>query len=226
MILDVCWGKEMAMKHSWFSKNSKDRKTSPEQYREHELLVALKEAHEEVLALQAKVGEYEWLEEALRRRTREFNERVKELTCLYAISSCLTRRELTLEQKCERMVKEMPRGWQHPHTTGVRLILHDREYSSPCFRQTQPKQSAIIDADGKHVGMLEVCLLPRASQDSMPPFLHEEQDLLNTIALWIGEIVSHTTTEGSRCCEARYHRRLGAMILSFKNRVKKEGRTR
>jgi len=56
-----------------------------------------KEAHGEVLTLQAKVAEYKWLEDAIRRRTRELSERVKELTCLYAVSSCLTRRELTLE---------------------------------------------------------------------------------------------------------------------------------
>lgn len=223
----MCVGsEEIAMKYSWFNKNSKERKTSPEQDRAHELLVALKEAHKEVLTLQAKIGEYEWLEEALHKRTREFNERVKELACLYAISSCLTKRELTLEQKCEYVVKEIPRGWQHPHLTGVRLILHDREYTSPCFRQTQSKQFTVIDADGKHVGMLEVCLLSQTSQDSTPLFLHEEQALLNTIALWIGEIVSHTTTEGSRGGEARDHRRLGDMLLFFKNRMKKEESTR
>lgn len=117
------------MKWWWFTQRKKSKHASFDTYQEQDLMQALKEAHEEVLTLQAKVDEYEWLEEALRKRTREFNERVKELTCLYVISSCLTKRELTLEQKCECVVKEIPYGWQHPQAMGVHLILHDREYT-------------------------------------------------------------------------------------------------
>jgi nitrate/nitrite-specific signal transduction histidine kinase len=179
------------MKYLWFKKEEKVKKGSFDEGRDQDLMVALKEAHEEVLALRAKVGEYEWLEEALRKRTRELNERMKELHCLYTISACLTKRELTLEQKFDLVVKEMPRGWQYPKATCVRLIFKNQEYTSPNFRQTQPKQSAVIYADGKQVGLLEVFLLPQLNHNGKQLFLNEEQELLNAVALWIGEIVSH-----------------------------------
>ena len=92
------------------------------------LLQSLKDAHEENLVLRAKLLEYQWLEESLRQRTRELNERMKELDCLYTVSSSLLDHHMPFERVLAMIVKDIPRGWQYPKATGVRLVFNGREY--------------------------------------------------------------------------------------------------
>lgn len=178
------------MKWWCFTQRKKSQHAAFDAYQEQNLMQALKEAHEEVLTLQAKVDEYKWLEEALRRRTRELNERVKELGCLYTITTCLTSHNL-IDQMLDFIVKEMPYGWQNPKATCARIVLGEREYKSPRFHQTSLKQSASICKDGRQIGMLEVHLLPEPILNDQKHFLPEEQKLLNAIALWLGDLVGH-----------------------------------
>ena len=184
------------MKWWWFTQRKKSKHASFDTYQEQDLMQALKEAHEEVLTLQTKVGEYKWLEETLRMRTRELSERVKELGCLYTITTYLTNHNLTIDQMLDFVVREMPHGWQNPKATCARIVFGEREYKSPHFHQTSRKQSAFICKDGKQLGMLEVCLLPEPILNDEKPFLHEEQELLNAIALWLGEFVGHRKMMG------------------------------
>lgn len=179
------------MKWIWFKRKREPIISSPTGLQEQDLLNAIKEAHEELLAAHAKIEEYKWLENALRRRTWELNERVKELRCLYALSVCLNNSKLTLEQILDSVVKEIPQGWQNPKATCVRLIIKGKEYKSPNFHQTKMKQTAFIYNDDKQIGILEIYLLPESMLNCDQPFLSEEQKLLKTITLLISEIVTH-----------------------------------
>jgi len=151
------------------------------------LLQSVKDAHEEILLLRGRLAEYKWLEEALRERTHELNERMKELECLYAVSSTLMNRRLSFEQKMSAVIKEMPRGWQYPKATCVRIVLDGREFTSRNFRSTDTRQTAAIHLDERAAGEVEVCVLPELTQGQPATILHEEQTLLNIIALWLGE---------------------------------------
>ncbi len=155
------------------------------------LLQSIKDAHEEILALRGKLAEYKWLEEALRERTHELNERMKELECLYALSSSLMNHRLSLEQVLHAVVKDMPHGWQYPQATCVRIAVNDRECASPNFRRTSFSQCVAICIDNQPVGEVEVCLLPEAAQGQQLTILNEERTLLNIIALWLGETLRH-----------------------------------
>ena len=157
------------------------------------LLQSVKDAHEEILLLRGRLAEYKWLEEALHERTHELNERMKELECLYAVSSCLMNQRLSLEQKINAIIKEMPRGWQYPQATCVRIIVNDREFASRNFRRTEAKHRVNIRIDDRMAGEVEVCVLPELTQGQPATILHEEQTLLNIIALWLGETLRYSS---------------------------------
>lgn len=179
------------MKWIWFKRKKRSMISSPSGLREQDLLNALKEAQADILAAYAKIEEYKWLEHSLRRRTWELNERVKELTCLYRLSVCFNNHKLTLEQILDSVVQEIPQGWQNPKATCVRLIIEGKEYKFPHFHQTNIKQTAFIYNEDKQIGVLEIYLMREPMLRCDQPFLSEEQNLLNTIALFISEIVNH-----------------------------------
>lgn len=156
-----------------------------------ELVDALREAHERVLELEAQLAEYKWIAEALRRRTRDLSERVKELDCLYSISDCLRDRSRSLKEVLERIVNLVPRGYQYPDRTSACITVSGQTFRSRDFRQTAHCQSAEIHAGRRHIGAIQVTVSPPAGSGDDPIFLAEEYALLNALAVWVGEIVEH-----------------------------------
>lgn len=159
--------------------------------KEPDLISALRESHQEVLELQNRLGEYKWLEGALRRRTIELNERLKELECLYAISNSLHVCGNSLDCVLGRIVNIMPTGYQYPCQTSSRLIVAGRIYFSTSFCETPFRQTTAIYAHGKQIGNIEVFVCPSAGCEDKPVFLREEAALLKTAAIWIGLILEH-----------------------------------
>jgi len=154
-----------------------------------ELLGALKEAHEQIQHLETRIAECKWLEEALRKRTFELSERIKELDCLYEISSKLSNPSGSLQKLLADIIDTMPRGWQYPKSTCVRLKLKDFEHHTSNFSESRLKQKAFLYVGNKRIGVLEVGLLPSPIHDKHQPFLPQEQQLLDVIAIWVGVIV-------------------------------------
>ncbi len=179
------------MKYLWFKRKKEAMISFSSGLQERDLLDALKEAQADLLAAYAKIEEYKWLEDSLRRRTLELNERIKELECLYTLSQCLNNHSLPMEQILFSVVQEIPQGWQNPKATCARLIIEGKEYKSPNFHQTNIKQTAFIYNEDKQIGVLEIYLMREAMLSCDQPFLSEEQNLLNTIAIFISEIVNH-----------------------------------
>ncbi len=158
-----------------------------------DLAQALRETHDEVLSLQAQLEEYRWIENALRKRTYDLSERVKELDCLYAISDCLRRRRLTLAETLQAIVDVIPTGYQDPERTWAELRVRNEVYLSTGFRKTQHSHAAGIVVEGKRAGVLRVYVAPSRCSDEGSPLLPEEEALLHAIALWVGEMVEHRT---------------------------------
>lgn len=156
-----------------------------------ELLKALKEAQEQIQHLETSIAEYKWLEGALRKRTFDLSERVKELECLYAISSKLAGPKDSLHNILTDIVDMMPRGWQYPKSTCVRLKMKDYEYRTSNFLDTKLRQTASIYRSNKKIGTLEVGLIPSPIHDKYQPFLPQEKQLLEVIAIWIGLIIEY-----------------------------------
>jgi hypothetical protein len=180
-----------------------------------ELILALQEAHQQVLGLQAKLAEMEWIGEALRRRTVDLGERVKELGCLYAISDCLRDLEAELPEILQRIVNLIPIGYQHPERTWARLSVGGNIYCTPGFRETAFRQDQSIQAGKRGLGTVQVHVQPGRGPNAAPAFLDQEADLLAAVAVWIGEIVEQR--------QSRTQRRLG-LETSFLKAWRRFGR--
>lgn len=117
-------------------------------------------------------------EQALRQRTLDLEERVKELHCLYGVSRVLSSREESLAEQLERVAALIPDGFHYPADTVCRVRLDRHEAASPGFRDTAQCLAADVTIDDTRRGRIEVFYLGKES----PPFLPEERYLLDELA--------------------------------------------
>ena len=134
-------------------------------------------------------------EEALRQKTHEFGERVKELNCLYAISKLVETPNILLDEILQGVVELIPPAWQYHKITCARLILEGQEFRTENFRDTRWKQAHDIMVNGKRLGTLEVCYLEEMPEHDEGMFLKEEKRLLSVIAERVGTIIERKKLE-------------------------------
>ena len=134
-------------------------------------------------------------EEALRKKTDDLEERVKELNCLYGMSNLVEKPDISLEDILQGTVDLIPPSWQYPEITCARAIVEGQELKTDNFKDTIWKQTNDIIVYGKSVGVLEVCCLEERLESDEGPFFKEERDLANAIAERLGKIIEHKRAE-------------------------------
>jgi signal transduction histidine kinase len=162
---------------------------------EEGLLAALREAEKEIERLRVVERARKQSQRTLEQLANDLKERVKELNCLYSISSMVERQDITLEEILQETVNIIPDAWQYPEITCSRIALQKRTYQTDSFRQTRWCQSKQIVVAGRKIGTLDVCYLKRRPERDEGPFLKEERSLLNAIAERIGEIIERRRAE-------------------------------
>ena len=144
-------------------------------------------------------------EKALKQRTYDLNERLKELNCLYGIDKISKIQGITIEEVLKRAVRLIPSSWQYPEITGSRITFENREYKSRNFKETEWMQKTDIILNNKKVGLLEVCYLEEKSESNEGPFLKEERNLINSVADHLGQLTMiKKAQEALRESEERY----------------------
>lgn len=128
--------------------------------------------------------------QALEQNQRTLQERVKELGCLYAVSECLSRRDIDWKRILDMVVDTVPGGWRRPESTFARLHAGDREVRSAKFRETDWRLSSDVVVDGEVLGRLEVFCEADASRPDGDPFLEEERTLIDELARRIEQAIS------------------------------------
>ena len=81
-------------------------------------------------------------EEVLQEQGHDLVERIKELNCLYRISTLIQKSETTIEEILQGVVELIPPSWQYPENTGARILLGQREYLTKNFIKTKWIQSS------------------------------------------------------------------------------------
>jgi signal transduction histidine kinase len=176
-----------------------------------------------VARLKASEREYSQTKEVLQKKTHALGERVKELNCLYAISSLVDKHGISLEKILQGVADIIPSAWQYPEITCARIALGGQVCSTANFVETAWKQSANIPVKAKKEGVLSVCYLEERPKCGEGPFLREERSLINAIAKRIGEIIERKNAEdGLRESMARNKALLSA-IPDLIFRVDKDG---
>jgi PAS domain S-box-containing protein len=132
--------------------------------------------------------------EELQLQKNILDDRVKKLHCLYAIARVIERRA-PLEETLRSIAAQIPPAWRYPHSACARIRAGDIEFATPNFALTCWKQSCEIYANGRPVGIVEVCYRSEKPDAEEGPFLTEERYLLDTIAVRIGNVIERTWAE-------------------------------
>jgi two-component system cell cycle sensor histidine kinase/response regulator CckA len=128
------------------------------------------------------------IEDALKKKTHNLNERVKELNCLYGISKLDETPDISLDELIQGTVDLIPLSLMYPENTCSRILLDGKEYKTKNFKETDPKLSSDIIINDKRTGVLEVYCLEEKTGIDEEPSLGEEISLINSIAERIGHI--------------------------------------
>jgi hypothetical protein len=154
-----------------------------------ELIEVVKELNREIHNLEDVVDDAKWLEWALRRRTHELNERVKELDCLYQIPLILKDRTASIEKILTDVVRVLPSAWQFSEIAIACIEWNGKIFSTPGFKKTPWTQTQRIVSHDKPVGSVSISYLHEKPIASEGPFLKEERKLLDAVALLLGDII-------------------------------------
>jgi len=148
-------------------------------------------------------------EEALQQRGHDLGERIKELNCLYEISTLIQTSETTIENILQNVAELIPHAWQYPEITGARILWNQREYLTKNFKKTKWVQSSNIITAGRHTGSLEVIYLEERPEEDEGPFLKEEKNLIHAVTEMLGKTIEHFQAEAEI---KNYHKNLEKMI--------------
>jgi len=148
-------------------------------------------------------------------------ERMKELHCLYDISKLVSHRSLSLERLLREIVRVIPRAWQYPERTSVRLSYGGWEYRSKSYSAKSIRIAESIEVRKRPRGFVEVAYAGAGSRSARTEFLPEEKKLLKMIAEALGNIIEKKEAEIS-LRQTTHELRAQATELQNKNIALKE----
>jgi len=151
------------------------------------------------------ITERKMAEESRAQLLHELSERVKEFRCLYSVTMILREPENTLDDIFQKTVDLMPQACQYPEITRARIIHEGKEFKTRNFKETKWEQSSNITVAGKTVGTVEVCYTEKRPDTGTGPFLEKKRQLIDTLALEMGEAIERRQGEKAlRESEKRY----------------------
>jgi PAS domain S-box-containing protein len=130
-------------------------------------------------------------EAELSRHSRDPGERIRDLNCLYGVSALLDRIETPLEEVLEAVVALIPPAYQYPEVTCARVVVNRAVFKSANWRQSRWRQTSNISIQGRLIGRVEVCYLEKRPQANEGPFLREERNLIDEIAVRLAHAIGH-----------------------------------
>ncbi len=134
--------------------------------------------------------------------SHRLKERIKELNCLYDISSFRDATDFSLDAVLQTVIDFIPPAFQYPEITCARIIFDRYEFTTKNFKDTRWKLAHEITVNNERIGTLEVCYLEEKPAIDEGPFLKEAKDLIGAIAETLAKIVEREWAEA----EIRKHR--------------------
>ncbi|MCK5313390.1 MAG: GHKL domain-containing protein [Desulfobacteraceae bacterium] len=116
-----------------------------------------------------------------KRVSRNEEERIKELNCLYQVAQCVVV-ESDMDVALDKIVHIVPSGWQYAKESCARITFKGNKYLSSNFFESNVCQSEKILIETHIMGAIEVFYQPEFVSELKAPFLIEERNLLKGIA--------------------------------------------
>jgi two-component system, cell cycle sensor histidine kinase and response regulator CckA len=136
-----------------------------------------------------------WLENALHEGEADLKERVRELSCLFAVDRALRRADWQWQRSLQEVVDALPTGFRSTPPVGARIRLGEVELTTGGFRRTRWRLARQIIAADDLLGEVEIALAhPR--EGGRDPFTSEEESLLASVADRLGEAMGRIRAEG------------------------------
>ena len=136
-------------------------------------------------------------EVTLQQRTYDLGERVKELNCLFQIAELIERPGIGVDEILQGAAELIPPAFQYPEITCARVVLHEREYRTSNFKDSQVCLTCPILLQGERGGFIEACLLEEKPDRHDSLFLKEEQGLINAVAERLGHVIGRKEAENA-----------------------------
>jgi len=141
------------------------------------------------------ITERKQMEEEKENLLYQLSERIKELNCLYGIAKVIEKYENNIDKIFEETAQILTSAWQYTNITCARIISGIIEYKTDNFLETKWKQSSDIKVHGKITGEMVVCYLEEKPESDEGPFLKEERNLIEAVAVKLGRIFERKQAE-------------------------------
>ena len=128
-------------------------------------------------------------ENALRDRTRDLSERVKELDCLYRISHLVETPGIAMGNLLRQVVELVRWATRYPDVVCARIVLEQSCFQTENFAETRWNEVRQIVVNDKPIGALDVRYLEKRTTEGHSCFLPEEQRLLDAVVEQLGGLV-------------------------------------
>lgn len=149
------------------------------------LLAHIRELNRENLELRRLRDEDAWVEGSLKARTRQLNERMKELSCLLSVIELL-RSARPYHDKMRAIAALLPEACRYPALCRARVVLDEDCFASPGFIETEWAMDAAVLSRGREAGFVEVRFIRKPPERPEDPFPREERALLAAVAQCLG----------------------------------------
>jgi hypothetical protein len=134
-------------------------------------------------------------DEELEQLSHRLRGRIKELNCLYDISSFRDATDFSLDAILQAVIDFIPPAFQYPEITCARINFDRYEFMTKNFKDTKWKLAHEITVNNERIGILEVCYLEKKPALDEGPFLKEAKNLIRAIAESIAKIVEREWAE-------------------------------
>ena len=156
------------------------------------------------------------LERLVEERTEDLAERMKELNCLYSVSSLMEQADLSEEDLLQSMVELIPPAFRHEDSTCARVCVRGKAFTSKPFQETPWKHAAPVRMDARVLGTLEVFSLQEPSRPGGGVFLKDEEKLIDALAVNLGR---HQERKAAEQAVRESEKKLSTLFTSMNESV-------
>ena len=135
------------------------------------------------------------LEQKVMGRTSDLGERIKELSCLYDVSTLIEQPNITIEKVIYNVVNRIPASMQYPTITCSKILFNGIEYKTINYQDSKWKISSNITIHSNKIGSIEVAYLKEKPLRYEGPFFKEERNLINGIAKTLSRFIERKWAE-------------------------------
>jgi signal transduction histidine kinase len=127
--------------------------------------------------------------EQLKQQTDILTERLKELHCLYNISSLTDKPGILMDELIHQTVLQLSRALKYPEAACVKVILEDKEYKSPGWQPPFNLESFDIVVHTQKLGLLEIGYKLEDPGNSGRVFLPEEREMCSNASMQLSGFI-------------------------------------